>query len=153
MPSEPPRLRNMLKSAEPRLLGPREAAGGQQRERDDDEGLAERADELRQPELRPRRVAGSYSAFITQLTPKSRKPKADQQPRIHPLHDHRHEREDEELWQPRPHHHLADLQRVVALDLAEIDRQQVDRAVERQSPSPAQAGRRRRMPAARGGGD
>ena len=54
---------------------------------------------------------------MKQLAANSSVPAHDQQARIDALHQERHEREQEELRQAAPHHHLADLLGVVALDL------------------------------------
>jgi hypothetical protein len=50
-----------------------------------------------------------------------------QEARVKPFHEKRHGREQDQLWQAAPHHHVADLFGIVALDLGAIDRDDVDR--------------------------
>ena len=76
-------------------------------------------------------VSGDMSTLMKQLAANSIRPHRHQQARIDALHQERHERQQEELRDAAPHHHLADLLGVVALDLREIGRDQVDRAERR----------------------
>ena len=121
MPTEAPRLRITLvmpaESAVSRRVRPTDRELGQRNGR---QRLAGGAQELRQHELVHRRV-GRHVDVDEAADREQHQAERDQQARIDAAHQERHERQQEELRHAAPHHHLADLLGVVALDLRQID--------------------------------
>ncbi len=97
------------------------------RQRHGEQRLAGGAQQLRQDQLVHADVVGEADVDEAAQREQQR-PRHHQQPRVEALHQQRHGGEQHELRQPAPHHHVADLLGVVALDLRAIDRDDVDRA-------------------------
>ncbi len=108
-------------------VAPRQADHRELGQRDGRQRLAGGAQELRQHQLVHRRV-GRHVDIDEAAHREQDQAARHQQARIDALHQERHERQQEELRDAAPHHHLADLLGVVALDLREIGRDEIDRA-------------------------
>ena len=114
-----------------------DVGGGDQRDGHHDHWLAERANDLDRVELIAAEVGiertGGKAGYA-----KEGEPRCAEQLRRDDLHQLGHQRNQEQLRNAHPHDHLADLQRVVVLNLRQVQRQQIDRSVKPESH--AQAG-------------
>src|SRR5438477_12202495 len=109
MPTEPPRLRMMLKMAEPLAC----SRSGSDPAESADNGVIMKGCPAARTSCDQRNCWMPQSCvrneFIKQLMAKHDHPKGDHQARVHPSHHKQHERKDRELRQAHPHHDLADL--------------------------------------------
>ena len=110
----------------------RDAGRGDRADRRDDQRLADRAHDIGQQELIARRV--ERKRRIHEAARREQRD-ADESDVAHvePLHQHRHERDQQQLRQAGPGENRADLLGVVALHLAEILRQDIDGAEQREA--------------------
>jgi hypothetical protein len=95
------------------------------REQSEHKGMTNGTDHVRPKQLISRVVVGHVDVHEVGGSEKP-KANADQDARIDTLHQPRHQRNQHKLWQPRPSEHHADLFGIVALDVGETDRQNVD---------------------------
>ena len=112
----------------PRVLR-QDVRRGDQGNRHHNQRLPQRPDNLNLIELRPGKIRVEHSRRKTRQTKQS-KPQRAQPFRRNDLHQLRHQRNQKQLRHAHPHDHFADLQGVVVLDLRQVQRQQINRAVQ-----------------------
>ena len=107
-----------------------DAGGGDCRQRREHQRLTDGADDVG-PEQLIGGVVGGHINVHEVGGGEQHEADADDEAGIEPLHQPRHQRDQQQLRQTGPGQHHADLFGVVALDPRQVDRQDVDRAVQR----------------------
>ncbi len=109
----------------------RDVSGGHRGEWCEHHSLADSAHNIRNPEL-VTGIVGRHGCIHEAAIGKDGKPNDGDVTGVKSLHQSRHERDQDELRQPRPGQYRTDLFGIIALRLPKIGRQDVNRAKQRE---------------------